>query len=46
MARATSLDQSAPRRKRRISALIATASMGSWVLLGAMPIVAAILALT
>ena len=46
MARAIALDPSAPRRRRRVSTLLATASMGSWLLLGAMPIVAAILALT
>ena len=39
-------DAIAPRRRSRFSFLLATASMGSWVVLGAMPIVAAIIALT
>ena len=46
MADATAPAPSAPRRKRRLSSLLATASMGSWIILGAMPIVAAIVALT
>ncbi len=40
------LDTTAPRRRSRFSFLLATASMGSWLILGAMPIVAAIVALT
>ena len=46
MATAIALDRTAPRRRRRVSTLLATASMASWLILGAMPIVAAIIALT
>jgi hypothetical protein len=40
------MDAAAPRRRRRLTSLLATASMGSWLVLGAMPVIAAILALT
>ena len=46
MANAIASVPSGSRRKRRFSTLIATASMSSWIILGAMPIVAAIIALT
>lgn len=42
---ATALHQTT-RRRRRFSNLLATASMCSWVVLGAMPIAAAIIAFT
>ena len=45
MADATALQQT-PRRRSRFSTLLATASMCSWVVLGAMPIAAAIFAFT
>ena len=46
MADAIASVQSGSRRRRRFSTLLATASMSSWIILGAMPIVAAIVALT
>ncbi len=46
MADANALHHDAPRRRSRFSSLLATASMASWLVLGAMPIAAVIVALT
>ena len=46
MADAHALPPAAPRRRGRLSNMLAAASMASWLVLGAMPIAAVIVALT